>query len=100
MASRTCPHCNHQYSIGEHYKNTLLSSSFKRWNCSNCGSRITINFIRRMLLTVCGGLLMASMAFLIHPIVNSVSFQHLLILFSIPSFLLVFSFDDYSKVDN
>ena len=100
MASRTCPHCNHQYSIGEHYKNTLLSSSFKRWNCSNCGSRITINFIRRTLLVVCGGILMASMAFLIHPILNSVSFQNLLFLFSIPSFLLVFIFDDYSKVDD
>ena len=98
MASRTCPHCNHQYSIGEHFKNTLLSSSYKRWNCSNCGSRITINFFRRMFLGLIGGILMASFAILLRPIDNSVSFPLLLLLCGIPSFLFVFCFDGYSKI--
>lgn len=100
MALRTCPHCNHQYSIGDHYKNTLFSSSYKRWNCSNCGKEITFNFLRRMLLSGIGGLLMASLPIYFLQLDHStITFLHLL-LFGIPAFLFVYIFDKYSKVNN
>ena len=100
MASRTCPHCNHQYSIGEHYKNTLLSSSFKRWNCSNCGKKITINHDRRMFLVTWGGIIMVSISTLFRPIDHSISSLLLLLLCAIPAFLSVLIFEKYSKADD
>ncbi len=100
MASRTCPHCKFQYSIGAHYQNTLFSSSYKRWNCSNCGKEITINMDRRMLLAACGGILMVTISRLFDPCGHSTFTILTLLLSAIPAFLSVFVFDKYAKLDD
>ena len=98
MASRTCPHCNHKYSIGEHYKNTLFSLPFKRWNCSKCGNEITLNMGRRMLLSCLGALLMASLPIYFLQLDHSTIKSLTLLLFGIPAFMFVYIFDKYSAV--
>ena len=58
MASRTCPHCNHQYSIKDHFLRISTFRAVRSWNCSNCNALIRINTKWGMILSVffCTGL--------------------------------------------
>lgn len=54
MKSRTCPKCGFKYSFSLHLKKHFLQNVYSTWECQNCGTRLTIDAKRRILLLVIG----------------------------------------------
>lgn len=52
MKARTCPNCGYQYSLKEYYKSIFFKTIGLNWDCKNCGSLLTINFGRRILIII------------------------------------------------
>ena len=98
MASRTCPHCNHQYSIGEHFIITFTFRSFNKWNCSNCNALLRSNKNWAMILSIIFG--MSLIAF--SKFNNQCGISPLLLIifltFSIIMFYIIQIFDKYELV--
>ena len=98
MASRTCPHCNHQYSIGEHFIITFTFRSYNKWNCSNCNALLRSNKNWAMILSIIFG--MSLIAFDEFNNQCGVSLEFLLLFFSFCIIMaLIFQiFDKYELV--
>ncbi len=54
MKSRTCPNCGYKYSLSLHLKKHFLQNVYSTWECENCGTKLTVDAKRRILLLVIG----------------------------------------------
>lgn len=54
MRSRTCPSCKYTYSLKEYLKKPFWEGVFSKWDCLNCGRKLTISTSRRFILAVLG----------------------------------------------
>lgn len=54
MKPRTCPKCDYSYSLKEYLKKPFWTGLFSKWDCRNCGSKLTTSTSRRVLLAFLG----------------------------------------------
>lgn len=54
MKVRTCPNCGYKYSFGLHLRKHFFQNVFSNWKCKNCGTTLTIDAKRRILLALIG----------------------------------------------
>ena len=64
MKSRTCPNCGYKYSLGLHLKKHFLQNVYSTWECENCGTSLTVDAKRRILLLVIGVIPIAALPIL------------------------------------
>ena len=64
MKARTCPNCGYKYSFGLHLRKHFFQNVFSAWECKNCGTSLTVDAKRRILLLVIGVLPIAALPIL------------------------------------
>src|SRR5512133_1238055 len=99
MKSRTCPHCNYQYSVNEYRKDLLFKFVFSKWNCKNCNKKISFNFARRNIVALAFGSLLVALLSLQNAIkMTSLIWSASLTIYIIASFY-IFTFDTFKKAE-
>lgn len=64
MKARTCPKCGYIYSFSLHLKKHFLQNVYSTWECDNCGTKLTVDAKRRILLLVIGTIPIAALPIL------------------------------------
>ena len=98
MAFRTCPHCNHKYSIREHFIITFTFRSFNKWNCSNCNALLRSNKNWAMILSIIFGMSLIVFDEFNNQCGVSLEFLLLFLTFCIIMALIIQIFDKYELV--
>ena len=98
MASRTCPHCNHQYSIKNHFAIISTFRAIKSWNCSNCNALIRVNTKWGMILSIIFGMSLVTFNRFNNQCGISLFYLSLLLLFFIIIHYIIHIFDKYELV--
>lgn len=52
MKIRHCPYCGYKYSYSEYLRKLLFSTPGASWQCTHCGSQLTFNSGRRLLVSI------------------------------------------------
>jgi CXXC-20-CXXC protein len=98
MKSRTCPHCNYQYSVAE-YRKLLLKFVFSEWNCKNCNKKLTFDMKRRVIVALAFGCLYVAIFSIKDAIgMTPMRWTALLSIYIIGS-LYIFTFDTFKKAE-
>jgi len=52
MSTRQCPKCGRVYSASEFYKKLFFKPVWAKWTCESCGTELTFDKKRRVILAV------------------------------------------------
>lgn len=105
MKTRTCPNCGYRYSYKQYLKEIYFFSAWNTWSCKNCGSILTFNLGKRIIITI-----IAMLPVLLFASITPDSWDHLIfppglsfviyLIFYIAWYFFIFSFDTFKLVNN
>ncbi|MGZ5242639.1 MAG: hypothetical protein ACXWEY_14415 [Bacteroidia bacterium] len=99
MKTRTCPHCNYQYSLSEYFRKPFFKFSLAEWNCKNCGNRITFSIKRRLLMAVAILVYFFAVAMLTENLAMNTFMWVIAVLVLLSGLAFIYSLDTFKKVE-
>ena len=97
MKTRTCPYCNHQYTRIDYVKKLLLKLIWSKWDCSECGEKITFDSNRRIWVALVFGVWYFILNMIIIKLEMNLSLWILFLFLFLIGSIFIFTFDNFKK---
>ena len=97
MKSRTCPHCNYKYSIGDYFTKLTLKDVWTKWKCINCKNEITFDFTRRIIVALGLGALVFGLSVIKNNVEMTIFWWFGMIAVLVVGATLLYGFDTFKK---